>query len=330
MCSLVHFEVIRLPETLPTFSTQEWFFPRMYSLVSFQAVGTQEALVTLGARVGPDAGVVAQVNGQVARLSETLATVRALERLVARVEALVLQELGVGEEALPAVRAEVRPLARMSQLVSDQRGLVNKTLVALRAAEHVLPGVAALVLLHAALPLEALAAEGAHEGHLLRVDLHVVPETPLVEEPLSALCACVRPLPLMDALVGAQSGSVGKALPAVALVHLFFLVGLDVPGEVAGTAEAQVTLRAFVRTLQLVSVFTVSLHVPHQCRLPGKRPATLGAQVCPVLHVGALVLPLSHQGLEELPQIRHSYLRPDLCVCLCRSSDCLKEKRSPH
>lgn len=41
--------------------------------------------------------------------------------------------------------------------------------------------------------------------------------------------------------------------------------------------------------------------MPHQCRLPGECPPTLRTQILAVLHVGALVLPLSHQGLEELP-----------------------------
>lgn len=107
----MHFQIIRLPESLPTFYTQVWFFPRMCSQVSFQAVGTEEALVTLGAGVRPDAGVVAQVDGEVARLSEFLATVGALEGLVTRVETLMLQELSVGKEALSTVGAEVRPLA---------------------------------------------------------------------------------------------------------------------------------------------------------------------------------------------------------------------------
>lgn len=68
---------------------------------------------------------------------------------------------------------------------------------------------------------------------------------------------------------------VGEAFSAVAGVHSFFLVSLEVPVEVAGTAEAQVTVRAFVRTLYLISILTVSLQVSHQCRLPGKRPAAL-------------------------------------------------------
>lgn len=163
----------------------------------------------------------------------------------------------------------------MSQLVSDQSGLIDKTLVALRAAEHVFPGVAALVFLHVAFPLEALTTEGAHEGHFLGVDLHVAQQTPLVEESLAALCAYVRPLLLMDALMCSESCPVGEALSTVAGVHSFFLVSLEVPVEVAGTAEAQVTARAFVRTLHLVSILTVGLQVSHQRRLPGKRPATL-------------------------------------------------------
>lgn len=105
----------------------------------------------------------------------------------------------------------------------------------------------------------------------------------------------------MDALVRCESCSVGEALPAVAGVHSLFLMSLEVPVEVADTAEAQVTARAFVRTLHLVGIFAMGLQVPHQCRLPGKRPATLRTQVLAILHVGALMLPLSHQGLEELP-----------------------------
>lgn len=139
----------------------------MGSLVSFQAVGTEEALVALSAGVWPDSGVVAQVNGQVARLGEPLATVGALEGLVTCVETLMLEKLGVGEEALSTVGAEVWPLARMGQLVSDQSCLVHETLVTLRATENIFPGVAALVLLHVTFPLEALPAEGTHEGHFL-------------------------------------------------------------------------------------------------------------------------------------------------------------------
>ena len=171
---------------------------------------------------------------------------------------------------------------------------------------------AALVLLHVAFPLEALAAEGAHEGHLLRVDLHVAQQTALVEESLPALRADVRPLLLMDALVCGESCPVGEALSAVAGVHPFFLVSLQVPVEVADTGEAQVTVRAFVRTLHLVGVLAVGLQVSHQRRPPGKRPAALRTQVLSVLHVGAPVLPLSHQGLEELPADQTLVLAPRL------------------
>lgn len=243
--------------------------------MSLQAVGAEEAFVALGAGVRPDSRVVAQVDSQVTRLSEFLAAVGALERLVARVETLVLQQLGVGKEALPAVRAEVRPLARMSQLVSDQSRLVDETLVALRAAEDVFPGVAALVLLHVAFPLEALTTEGTHEGHFLGVDLHVAQQPPLVEESLAALCTCVRPLLLMDSLMCSEGCPVGEALSAVAGVHSFLLVSLEVPVEVAGAAEAQVTAGAFVGALHLVGILAVGLQVSHQCRLPGKRPAAL-------------------------------------------------------
>lgn len=97
------------------------------------------------------------------------------------------------------------------------------------------------------------------------MDLHVAQQTTLVEESLPALCACVRPLFLMDALVCRESRSVGEALSAVAGVYSFFLVSLEVPVEVAGTAETQVTARTFVRTLHLIGVLTVGLQVPHQC-----------------------------------------------------------------
>lgn len=163
----------------------------------------------------------------------------------------------------------------MSQLVSDQRRLVDETLVALGAAEDVLPGVAALVLLHVALPLEALAAVGTHEGHFLGVDLHVAQQSPLVEEALPALRANVWPLLLMDALMCSESCPVGEALSAVAGVHSFFSVSLKVLVEVAGTAESQVTARAFIRVLCLAGILTVGLQVSHQRRLPGKCPATL-------------------------------------------------------
>lgn len=304
MCSLMHFEIIRLPESLPTLHAEVRSFPRMRSLVSLQAVGAEEALVALAARVGPRAGVVAQVDGQVAGLGEPLPAVGALEGLVARVEALVLQELGVGEEALPAVGAEVRPLTRVRELVSYQRRLVHEALVALRAAEDVLPGVAALVLLHVAFPLEALAAVGAHERHVLRVDLHVAQQASLVEEPFPALRARVRPVFLVDALVCGEGRPVGEALAAVAGVLLFLLVGAEVPAEVAGAAEAQVAVRAFIRTRRLVVVvvvLAVGLQMPDQCRLPGEGPSALGAQILAVLHVAALMIPLSRRGFEVLP-----------------------------
>lgn len=163
----MHFQVVGLPEPLPTLHTQIGLLARVRPLVPLQAVGAQEAFVAFGAGVRPRPRVVAQVDGEVARLGELLIAVGALEGLVARVEALVLQELGVGKEALPAVGAQVGPLARVRQLVPGQRGFVDEALVALRAPEDVLSGVAALVLLHVALPLEALPAEGAHEGHFL-------------------------------------------------------------------------------------------------------------------------------------------------------------------
>lgn len=177
--------------------------------------------------------MVAQVDGQVAGLGESLPAVGALEGLVARVEALVLQELGVGKKAFATVGAEVRPLARVGQLVSDQGGFVDEALVALRAAEHVLAGVAALVLLHVALPLEALAAEGAHEGHVLRVDLHVAQQAAPVQKSFAALHAHVRAFFLVRALVRGERGAVGEALPAAAGVRSFF-VGLEVLAEESG------------------------------------------------------------------------------------------------
>lgn len=97
------------------------------------------------------------------------------------------------------------------------------------------------------------------------MDLHVAQQTTLVEESLAALCARVWPLLLMDALVCSESRSVGKALSTVAGVHSFFLVSLEVSVEVADAAEAQVTVRTFVRTLHLVSFLAVGLQVPHQC-----------------------------------------------------------------
>lgn len=70
------------------------------------------------------------------------------------------------------------------------------------------------------------------------MDLHVTQQTTLVEESLAALCAYVWPFFLMDALVCCESRLVGKALSTVTGVHSFFLVSLEVPVEVAGTAEA--------------------------------------------------------------------------------------------
>lgn len=169
---------------------------------------------------------------------------------------------------------------------------------------------AALVLLHVTFPLEALTTEGTHEGHFLRVDLHVAQQTPLVEESFSTLRTNVWPLLLMDALMRRESGPVGEVLPAVAGVHSFFSVSLEVFVEVTGTAEAQVTARAFVRAIRLVSILAVCLQVSYQCRLPGKCPATLPTQVLAILHVGALVLLLSHQGLEELTTDQTLVLAP--------------------
>lgn len=299
MSPLVHLQIIRLPESFSALHAQEGFLPRVYPLVPLQAVGAEESLVALRARVGPDSGVVAQVDGQVAGLREFLATVGALEGLVTRVKALVLQKLGMGEEPFPAVGAEERPLARMRQLVSGQGGFVDETLVALRAAEDVLPGVAALVLLHVALPLEALAAEGAHKGHFLRVDLHVAQQAALVQEPFSALCTDVGPLFLMGALMRRERCAVGEAFPAATGVRLFF-VGQEVLVEVACRAKNQLAMRAFIGTLRHVDVLAVRLYVSHQCGLPRKRPAAFRAQVLAVLHVGPAVLFQSHGGLEEL------------------------------
>lgn len=133
------------------------------------------------------------------------------------------------------------------------------------------------------------------------MDLHVAQQTPLIEESLAALRTSVRPLLSMDALVRGEGRLVGEALSAVACVNSLFLVSLEVSVEVADTAEAQVTAGAFVGTPQPLCILAVSLQVSNQGRLPGKGPAALRTQVLSVLHVGALVLPLSHQGLEELP-----------------------------
>ena len=294
----MHLQIVRLPEAFAALQTQVGFLARVYPLVPLQPVGAKESLVALGARVRPGPGVVAQVDGQVAGLGESLATVGALEGLVARVEALVLQELGVGEEPFAAVGAKVRPLARVRQLVPDQGGFVDEALVTLRAAEHVLPGVAALVLLHVALPLEALAAEGAHEGHFLRVDLHVAQQAAPVEKPFAALRANVRPLFLVGALVRGERGAVGEALPAAAGVRPFS-VGLEVLAEVAGRAENQLAVRALAGSRGPLHLLAVRLQVPHQRRLPRKRPAAFRAQVVAVLHVGAPVLLQSRERLKE-------------------------------
>lgn len=216
----------------------------------------------------------------------------------------------------------------MRQLVSDQSRLIHEALVTLRATENIFPGVTALVLLHVALSLEALAAIGTHEGHLLRVDLHVAQQTALVEEALPALCACVRPFFLMDALVRCEGRSVCEALATVAGVYFFLLVSLQVPVEVAGTAEPQVTARAFVRRLVLLGVLSVGLQMPHQCRLPGKSSSTLRTQVLAVFHVGALVLSLGRQGLEELPTDQ-AFIHPTRLVCLLVPLQRLFERETP-
>lgn len=168
------------------------------------------------------------------------------------------------------------------------------------------------MLLHVPLSLEAFSTEGTHEGHVLRVDLHVAHQPPLIQKPFAALRTNMRPLLLMDALMCSESGPVGKALPAVAGVHPLFSVSLEVPVEVAGTAEAQVAVATSVRVLSLVTVFVVRLQVSHQSRLPGKHAAALRTQVLAVLHVGVLVLPLSHQGLEELSADQALVLAPRL------------------
>lgn len=186
----------------------------------------------------------------------------------------------------------------MRQLVSRQRGFVNETLVALRAAEHVLPGVAALVFLHVALPLEALATEGAHEGHFLRVDLHVAQQAAFVEEAFPALRANVRPVFLVRALMRRERRAVGKAFPAAAGVRSLF-VAQEVLVEVAGRAKNLLTMRAFIGSVRRVDVLAVCLYVSHQRGLPCKRPAAFRAQVLAVLHVGAAVLFQSQEGLEE-------------------------------
>lgn len=157
---------------------------------------------------------------------------------------------------------------------------------------------AALVFLHVALPLEALAAEGAHEGHFLRVDLHVARQAALVEEAFPALRTNVRPLFLMRALMRRERRAVGKAFPAAAGVHSLF-VGQEVLVEVAGRAEKLLAMRAFIGTRRHIGGLAVSLYVSHQRRLPGKRPAAFRAQVLAVLHVGAAVLFQSREGLEE-------------------------------
>lgn len=157
---------------------------------------------------------------------------------------------------------------------------------------------AALVLLHVALPLEALAAEGAHEGHFLRVDLHVAQQATLVEEAFPALGADVRPVFLMRALVRRERRAVGETLPAAAGVRSLF-VGQEVLVEVAGRAENLLAMRAFIGTLRHIDVLAVRLYVSHQRRLPCKRPAAFRAQVLAVLHVGAAVLFQSQEGLEE-------------------------------
>lgn len=108
---------------------------------------------------------------------------------------------------------------------------------------------AALVFLHVAFSLEALAAERTHEWHFLGVDLHVAQKTSLVEEALATLCAHVWPFFLMNTLVCSKSCSVGKALSTVAGMDSFLLVSLEMPVEVAGTAETQITARTFVRIL---------------------------------------------------------------------------------
>lgn len=293
----MHLQIIRLPEAFAAFHAQVGFLPRVYPLVSLQAVGAEESLVAFRARVRPDAGVVAQVDGQVAGLGEFLATVGALEGLVTRVKALMLQKLGVGEEPFPAVGAEEGPLARMRQLVPGQGGFVNKTLVALRAAEDVLPGVAALVFLHVALPFEALAAEGAHEGHFLRVDLHVAQQAALVEKAFPALRANMRTVFLMRALMRRERRAVGEAFPAAAGVRTLF-VSQEMLVEVAGRAKNQLAMRTFIGTLLHVDVLAVRLYVSHQRGLPCKRPAAFRAQVLAVLRVGAAVLFQSQEGLE--------------------------------
>lgn len=152
--------------------------------------------------------------------------------------------------------------------------------------------------LHVALPLEALAAEGAHEGHFLRVDLHVAQQAALVEKALPALRANVRPVFLMRALMRRERRAVGKAFPAAAGVRSLF-VGQEVLVEVASRAKNLFAMRTFIGTLRHIDVLAVCLYVSHQCGLPCKRSAAFRAQVLAVLHVGAAVLFQSQEGLEE-------------------------------
>lgn len=125
------------------------------------------------------------------------------------------------------------------------------------------------------------------------MDLHVALQAPLIQETLATLLALVRTFLLVDALVSFECGLVGKALSTHTSMQSLFFVSQKVPVEVGHTAERQVTMGAFVRTFRLVSVLPVGLKVPHQGRLPGKCPATLGTQVFPILHMGALMFSMS-------------------------------------
>ncbi|TNN54172.1 hypothetical protein EYF80_035600 [Liparis tanakae] len=157
--------------------------------------------------------------------------------------------------------------------------------------------------------LPSLAAEGAGEGLLLGVHLHVAQQAAPVQEALAALSAGVRPLLAVDALVRGERRAAREALAAVAGVRPLLRVRAQVALQVGGAAEAQGAAGAAVgarrRRLLVLALLSVLaalalLAVSHQRRLPGEGAAAAGAQVLSVLHVGAAVLPLSRRRLEEL------------------------------
>lgn len=71
----MHFQHVRLPESLPALGALERLLVRVDLHVSLEAAGSEEAFAALGARVRPHTRVVPGVQLQVAGLREALVAV---------------------------------------------------------------------------------------------------------------------------------------------------------------------------------------------------------------------------------------------------------------